>query len=217
MTFQLDDSVVVKPGTQDPDLDINIGGWQGRVSEINEDNIRIDWDSITLKQMKSSIIIQCEQEGLAWNQMYLFVSDIDPAQPRDTSKDVKKAIDEINKKYYWVGLGDEGLRIQKVLSDIDPGDTLSALGAWEEYLESKLKFPIKAEVVELMRRGVLELGNKVVIHRINDFYDEESGIFVKVSYQGETSHFPLADLEVLDRKSKNYQPIKDYVVWFANQ
>ena len=49
--LQLDDSVIVKAHIEDPDLNINIGGWQGRILEINEkDNlICIRWDSITLR------------------------------------------------------------------------------------------------------------------------------------------------------------------------
>ena len=29
--------------------------------------------------------------------------------------------------------------------------------------------------------------------------------------------FPLCDLEVLDKSSPYYQPVKDYAVWFANR
>ena len=29
--------------------------------------------------------------------------------------------------------------------------------------------------------------------------------------------FPLCDLEVVDKSSSNYQPVKDYAVWFANR
>ena len=31
------------------------------------------------------------------------------------------------------------------------------------------------------------------------------------------NEFPLADIEVVDRSSKNYQQLKYYVVWFANR
>ncbi|MCI5211678.1 MAG: hypothetical protein D3910_23505, partial [Candidatus Electrothrix sp. ATG2] len=29
--------------------------------------------------------------------------------------------------------------------------------------------------------------------------------------------FPLADIDTVDRSSKNYQPLKDYAVWHANR
>ncbi|MCG3161995.1 MAG: hypothetical protein JMDDDDMK_03223 [Acidobacteria bacterium] len=30
-------------------------------------------------------------------------------------------------------------------------------------------------------------------------------------------NFPLCDLEATGKKSKNYQLLRDYVVWFANR
>ena len=50
-------SVVVKKGTSDPDNEeYDIGGWQGRIIHIEDEGdgpslIRIEWDSITLKNM----------------------------------------------------------------------------------------------------------------------------------------------------------------------
>jgi len=37
--FQVGDSVKVKNGTKDPDFGIDIGGWQGQISEIDNDLI----------------------------------------------------------------------------------------------------------------------------------------------------------------------------------
>jgi hypothetical protein len=33
--FNINDIVTVKPGVQDPDFGGDIGGWQGRITEIN--------------------------------------------------------------------------------------------------------------------------------------------------------------------------------------
>ena len=55
--LKIDDSVKVKNGILCPDMeDLCIGGWQGRISEIAEDDddntiVRIEWDSITLKNI----------------------------------------------------------------------------------------------------------------------------------------------------------------------
>ncbi len=53
--LEVGDSVRVKDGYEDPDnLDWNIAGWQGRLTEIIEVNppmILVEWDSITLKNM----------------------------------------------------------------------------------------------------------------------------------------------------------------------
>ncbi len=56
-SLKIGNSVRVKEGMPYPDLkDLCIGGWQGRVSEIGEDDnssglICIRWDSITLKNI----------------------------------------------------------------------------------------------------------------------------------------------------------------------
>lgn len=69
MNFQINDSVVVKAGVKDPDTGMDIGGWQGRIAEIEEDNLLyINWDSLTLKNIPDSHITDCELEGFGWNQ-----------------------------------------------------------------------------------------------------------------------------------------------------
>ena len=218
MALKLKDSVVIKSGVKDPDLGTSIEDWQGRISDIDEELVCVDWDSVTLKNMEASIITRCEQDGLDWTKMYVLADDVTLTKPRDTVKDVKKVIDELNKNYGWVYLGEEGVRIQKVLSGIERFDYELALQTWKKHLEKKLKFPIKAEVVELIDRGSLRVGDRVIICGIDEFIDEMRGLFAKVTYeQSKEFEFPLADLEALDKKSKNYQMIKDYVIWYANR
>jgi len=50
---------------------------------------------------------------------------------------------------------------------------------------------------------------------MDDYYD---GIFVQVLRVSDKKKFilPLADLKSTDRKSKNYQLLDDYSVWFVN-
>jgi hypothetical protein len=63
LNLKIGDSVKVKEGTMCPDLgDLCIGGWQGRISEIGEDDdgndlICIRWDSITLKNITTLFVI----------------------------------------------------------------------------------------------------------------------------------------------------------------
>ncbi len=65
INFKVGDVVSVKPDVEDPDLGINIEGWQGRISEIRRETniIAVDWDSVTLKNMANSVIDKCEEEG----------------------------------------------------------------------------------------------------------------------------------------------------------
>ena len=96
--FKEGDSVVVKPGIVDPDFGIEIGGWQGRVLGIEPgggDTVLICWDSITLKNMSSSVIEQSEEQGLDWTKMYLEAQEVELTSPRDTEEDVVQAIEEL--------------------------------------------------------------------------------------------------------------------------
>src|SRR5262249_19876392 len=75
--YHIGESVIVKPHVHDPDLDIAIGGWQGPIPDISDEHntVCIDWDSYTLQSMPSSVIDTCEAKGLAWDQMYLEVTE----------------------------------------------------------------------------------------------------------------------------------------------
>ena len=55
------DCIVVKPTVKDPDLGTLIGGWQGRVTEIQsyqpgKVTVMFQWDSLSLKRMPASAI-----------------------------------------------------------------------------------------------------------------------------------------------------------------
>jgi len=95
--FKVGDSVIVKQGVLDPDFGTDIGGWQGRIVTIERqsNHIGIEWDSITLKNIPSSVIDQCEVENLDWTQMCLSSTDVELTQPRDTEEDVAAIIEQI--------------------------------------------------------------------------------------------------------------------------
>ena len=52
----------------------------------------------------------------------------------------------------------------------------------------------------------------------SDDVDEMYGIFVKVKRASDKKQFtlPLADLEVIDTHSSNFQLVDDFSVWFVN-
>jgi hypothetical protein len=103
--WTIGDSVVVKPGVTDPDMDGDIGGWQGRITAIYEDEkpvtVGIKWDSLTLKSIPPEQIARCEEKGLSWSEMNLYASEIAPAVARDTEDDVATTIEELDPLYNW--------------------------------------------------------------------------------------------------------------------
>ena len=65
--FKIGDSVMVKKGGIDPDYGNDIGGWQGRICEIDDNTkkplVSIEWDSITLKNMPHQLIEKSEKDS----------------------------------------------------------------------------------------------------------------------------------------------------------
>lgn len=216
--FKVGDSVVVKSHVKDPDFGIDIGGWQGRVSEIQVDEniLCIDWDSQTLKVMSDDFIAQCEEQGLGWEQIYLDATDVEFAVARDNPDDAERVYEKLQGQHAFDHLGSEGAGIRQVLAGVDPDDESAMWDAWENHLEKSLQFPFEAEVAEFQERGPLQTGQKVMVQEITDV-DELYGVLVAVKHKRRTFHFPLCDLEATNSKSANYQPVKDYVVWFANR
>jgi hypothetical protein len=78
-------------------------------------------------------------------------------------------------------------------------------GSKSEYEELKKTQPSYKDKFNLIR----------FVDEIDDYYD---GIFVHVQRLSDKKKFilPLADLKSGDRKSKNYQLLDDYSVWFVN-
>ena len=87
--FKVGDSVVVKQGVIDPDFNTDINGWQGRVVEIDDDTIFLEWDSVTLKQMGLDLIIRCENENLDWRVITLEQNELEIKASRDSESDVQ--------------------------------------------------------------------------------------------------------------------------------
>jgi hypothetical protein len=98
-SFCTGDCVRVNSGTRDPDFAIDIGGWQGRIREPEEDAIvLVAWDSITLKAMDIDLIVRCEKKNLDWEVTALGVSELSKTPCRDTQEAVSHTVASIRAK-----------------------------------------------------------------------------------------------------------------------
>jgi len=215
-------SVVVKPGTTDPDYGYDLSSWQGRVIENHhvveqkKPLVTIALDSLTLKQMPDEMIQRCEEDGLDWSSMGLYASEVAPASPRDKIHQVERVKAELEQKHQMDHLGEEGRHIQQVLNSATRKGEIGAFKAWEKYLQAKLTFPFEAEVSEWQDRGPIRTGERVRVLSI-EMDDDSYGLIVAIKTKHGHYDFPLCDLEVFPDTSPNYQPVKDYAVWFANR
>ena len=219
--LKVGDCIVVKPGVKDPDYGIDIGGWQGRITEIEsyqpgQVTIMLQWDSLSLKLMPASAIRRSEEKGLDWATMGLYPEEVEQAEPRDTQAEVDALIEELSAEHAWDYLGKQGRRIHVVLQDVDEDDDLEAFEAWYEYLEAHLKLPFEAAVSESQDRGPLRFGDRVKVvslEGVEDLY----GVLVNIKAGRDAYVFPLCDLKAVNEKSANYTLTDDYAVWFANR
>jgi len=220
--FSIGESVVVNPGVLDPDHGFDMGGWQGRVTENHDADeqgnplVSIAWDSITLKQMPVEVIERCEEDGLDWSLMALYASEVMSASPRDKIHQVDLVKAEIEDAHEMDYLGEQGRRMQQVLNSAVRKGEMGRFKAWEKYLQTNLTFPFEAEVSEWQERGPIETGERVSVLGV-EMVDDSYGIIVSIKAKHGHYDFPLCDLEALPDTSPNYQPLNDYVVWFANR
>lgn len=220
-SYQVGDSVVVKPGVNSPEYGGDISGWQGRITELLTDQedvptVMIAWDSQTLRKIPESFIKECEREGLGWESMGVFAHEVELTKPRDTLASVERTFDDISAQYQWAHLGEEGDRIQQVMNGVSKKSEMAAFKAWKKYLAEILEFPFDAEVSEWQDRGPLQVGDQVTLLGFESIEDSY-GILVKIESRRGEFVFPLCDLKALDRDSPYDQPLNDYDVWFANR
>ena len=93
---------------------------------------------------------------------------------------------------------------------------MAAFNAWENYLTEKLDFPFDAEISEYQNKGPLQQGDKIRIHGILES-DDLYGVLVRLRLERKGYHFPLSDIEPLDKTSSNYNTSNAYKNWFVNR
>ena len=214
--FQVGDTVRVKEGTIDPDFGFEIGGWHGQVTEIDDDLVFIELDSITLSEIPDKYFTKCEIDGLDWKRIYLGLNDVEFSERRDTEEDLIAIQKQIELNHQWDDLGDSGKIVSEVLKNIDSFDEPKVLKAWEKYLNEKLSFPFDGKISQYQNKGPLQQGDKIRIHGILG-YEAGYGIIVKLRFGRKGYDFPLCDIETLDKTSENEKIIDTYSEWFVNR
>ncbi len=224
MKIKVGDCVKVKKGIKDPDFEnFLIENWQGNIIEIIEEYddesialVCIEWDSETLKKCANEYIRKCEIEGFDWKLINLFVNNLEITTSRDTEKNLKQIQKIISENNYWASFGEEGERIEKILKNVNPENEWKCFLAWKKYMEKNLKFPFDAIADFSVDNLNDKQDNKLIVKKIStvlDFY----GVIAKGKINNQIIEFPIFDIEVADEKSKNFEIINDYQVWFSNR
>ncbi|OCL25453.1 hypothetical protein U472_13980 [Orenia metallireducens] len=94
---------------------------------------------------------------------------------------------------------------------------MATLYAWGKHLKEVLDFPFETEVFEYQEKGgPLKQGDRLNVKKIK-MVDDLYGIIIEGREGREIYHFPLCNLEAIDKESSNYKYLDDYAVWFANR
>lgn len=215
--LRIGDSVRVNAGIVDEDFGLDLIGWQGRVTEVDIKNslVLIAWDSVTLRKLPKKYISDCEEGGYGWDTYYLRMTDVVLSDMQDIEEDAEVSRNELQAQFAWHHLGAVGREISRILDGIERDDEFEMFERWEEYFSATLTFPFKAEVTESQGRGPLRSGDILTVHGVESV-EEMYGLIVKVKKERKTYYFPLCDLTPIDEKSSNYQPVRNYAIWFAN-
>ena len=231
--FKIGDYVKVKKGILEPqEGKYNLQDWQGKIintfiDEYDGSVVLIKWDSITLKNMPETFIIESIQEELEFSEMYLGADEVTYAECRSNDNEVDKAVIELNEKYDYVqpkagNTGDEELDkqerlIEEVLAGVNRKNESEVEERWEEYLENNLEFPFKVEVAYRDEdTEEIDNGDILNVKKISGTFDLY-GIVVETRKGRYKYEVPLCELEVLDKLSDNYIKVEAYNLWFANR
>ncbi len=218
--IKIGDYVKVKKGVKAPDFEYQLmDNWQGKVVSIqkNERLIEIELDFETLLNTPKKYLKDLIKEGYDYDRMILEISELEQANKRDNSAQRKDVKSKLNAKLYWIELfeeEDKSIKYGELFQGINLDNYNDLYQKWEEYLSENLEFPIETKVVEL-ERGRIRNGAKIKLLDIED-YDDIYGILGIGKHEREAVSFPICNLEAINKKSKNYELLRDYVIWFAN-
>jgi hypothetical protein len=96
---------------------------------------------------------------------------------------------------------------------------------WPEWLAQRLAFPFTAKrdeddddayFLEEAAQAPFRLGHKMEVLSLAE-EDVDKGIIVEAREKNQTGRVPLCDLKVVPTTDLNFWPVREYVVWFANQ
>ena len=222
--IKIGNNVKVKDGIKDPDdEDYSIAGWQGWVVEVYDENLAaetaenlqfmVSWDSLTLKNIPRTRLIELEREGYDWTMMCLDINDVDISTPRDKMEDAEAVSEALSNDIYWEGMGEEGEQIAQILGNSQ--NINEAYKAWETYLKKELIFPFEVEFYSA-ENSIAANNSNIKATKLGDI-DEDYGILVVVPFENTIREVALSDLDIQDETLLNFKALDLYSTWFTNK
>jgi hypothetical protein len=215
------DAVRVRSGTMDPQFpDIPIGGWAGKVTEVEQGNpplYFLRWSRETLKNIHPIYKNRCERDGLDFESMWLGEDELEADSGGPVILDQPTSIVTPP-----LSMNDQDDRIRAVFGltrdDLLPDVEEDSLREYYRHLAAKLKFPFAATWVR--EAGMRDVKEQVTVLGLANFaegawMDETYGIMCKAKMTNGQGDLPLAEMEKVKGKP-NKQLLEDYSYWLTN-
>jgi len=240
MALKKGDSVRALPGVKDQDNDTDLGGWQGRIEDIDKDKetfVYIAWDSITLKQMPLEYIMSALDEDYEYCQMWLEDKEVEPAEPRDRPEDVKEAVSGLFEKYESGYCQEEEQLIKQILDCEDLIVTEENQNVFYKHLLGHINYPCIVTGTEdfsweepyvlgvfddkeyqQLKKTKPSYTDKYFLKGLVKIIDDLYGIKVSVKRISDNKLFelPLWDLKTSDKQDSNTGLFQAYSFWMTN-
>jgi hypothetical protein len=104
---------------------------------------------------------------------------------------------------------------KKVLKEVMTKKKEEQLYEWWDFMEEELTFPFKA-VIQESENIELKWKDIVKVKNIEDFR-EPYGILVEIRKRKRKYIFPLCDLEIIDKQSKNHFITQAFLEWWTEK
>ncbi len=207
----------VKSGVGHPDFDyIPLGGWLGKVIDIEDDERYVQWSKATLEAAPAVYRHKCERFDFDWTGMWLGEEDLeaDPGEPLSIGQPKKfghaptsvNAQEERIRAVFGLGKAD-------AIPDVDEHTLL----VFYKHLTAQPLFPFDAmHTAEPSPLGIIRSCIKVLeIIDPGKYPDERFALFCKARRGRRKIELPLANVEA-DKTDPRVQVFDDYAYWFEN-
>jgi hypothetical protein len=142
--------------------------------------------------------------------MILSADDFFKSDVIHKTSDRKAAIEKIEQMYFWIDLGEQGIRIIKLLKSAQDLSEKNIRRAWFQYLKAQMVFPQKLIFLSENELGCIS-GNAYDIIEIELNADE---IWANLEVDKQKIKLPLS---YFDQSESAIECLQDFLVWDSNK